>query len=119
MSWQEDFERLKPQIESALTYNAGTQNLEDVRRRLEDGSFTMWATKNSVAIIESTVLSGKKYVVVALGAGDLDELKEVLSQIENESKKLGFNGVMIIGRRGWGRVFLEYKEKATVYIKEI
>jgi len=119
MSWQEEFERLKPQIESALSYNAGTQSLEDVKRKLEDGSFTMWSSKDSVLIIESTTLGGKQYVVIALGGGNLEQIKELVNQVEDNSKKLGFYGVMIIGRRGWGRVLSDYDEKATVFIKEI
>ena len=119
MSWQEEFERLKPQIENALSYNAGIQTLEDVRRKLEDGSFKLWSSKDSVLIIESMILGGNKYVVVALGGGDLEQIKKMLNQVEDESKKLGFYGVMIIGRRGWGKVLSNYEEKATVFIKEI
>lgn len=119
MSWQEEFERLKLHIENALSYNANTQNLEDVKARLEDGRFTLWSSKDSVLIVESTTLGGKQYVVIALGGGDLEQIKGLVNQVEAESKRLGFYGVMIIGRRGWGKVLLEYKEKATVYVKEI
>jgi Tol biopolymer transport system component len=119
MSWQQEFERLKPQIESALAYNAGTQSLEEVKERLENGSFRLWSSENSVLIIESQTLGGKQYVIVALGGGNLEEIKEMLDQVEKEAKTLGFDGVMIIGRRGWGKVLPSYGEKATVFIKEI
>jgi hypothetical protein len=119
MSWQEEFERLKPQIESALSYNAGTQSLEDVKRKLENGSFTMWSSKDSVLIIESTTLGSKQFVNIVLGGGSLEQIKELVDQVEEKIKGLGFDGVMIIGRRGWGRVLSDYDEKATVFIKEI
>ena len=104
MSWQEEFKRLKPQIESALSYNAGTQSLEDIKRKLEDGSFTMWSSKDSVLIIESTTLGGKQYVVIALGGGNLEQIKELVNQVEDNSKKLGFYGVMIICKIGRAHV---------------
>jgi hypothetical protein len=117
--WEEEFERLKPQIEGALFYNAGTQSLEDVKARLEDGRFSLWSNKDSVLIIENIELNNKRYINIALGGGDLEQVKDLVNQVEATAKTLGFYGVMIIGRRGWGKVLPEYKEKATVFIKEI
>jgi len=119
MNWREEFNRLKPQIESALYYNAGTQNIEDVEARLEDGRFSLWSSKDSAVVVEITELNNKTYINIALGGGDLEQIKELVSRIEEKAKLLNYDGVMIIGRRGWGKVLPEYKEKATVYIKEI
>jgi len=119
MSWQEEFERLKPQIEDALGYNAGTQSLEDVKSGLERGQFSLWSNKDSVLIIETMELNSKRFINIILGGGNLEQIKDLVNQVEAKAKELNFAGVMIIGRRGWNKVLLEYKEKATVYIKEI
>lgn len=119
MSWQQEFKRLKPQIEDALSYNAGTQDLDDVKARLDDGRFSLWSSKDSVLIIESTQVGSKQFVNIVLGGGDLEQIKELVGQVEEKTKGLGFDGIMIIGRRGWGRVLSDYDEKATVFIKEM
>lgn len=113
-----EFERCRPYLEAALEYNRGTQTIEDVKAGIESGQFQLIAGRNSAALTEIAKLPQKTYINVILGGGDLEELKDIAKRIEDASRAAGADGVMIIGRRGWGKVLEGYDLYATVYVKE-
>lgn len=113
-----DFERSKPYIEAALQYNCGTQDLADVKRQLDAGEMQLILGKKSAVVTQISAFPNKTFINIVLAGGDLDELKTIATDIENASRKAGFDGVVIVGRKGWGRVLEGYKTFATIFMKE-
>lgn len=119
MNWKEEFERLKPQIEAALSYNAGTQTLQQVYDAIENGNMQLWPLQNSVLVTEVVKMPNNTLINIVLGGGDLDEIKIGVAFVEQMAKDIGAGGITIIGRKGWKKIFPEYREQFTVLLKEI
>jgi hypothetical protein len=115
----ENFDKYSRYLSEALAYNSGTQSLDDVKEKLDSGKYKMWTKSDAVAVTEICKLPNKVYMNIVLGGGNLEQLKQIDLEIEEEAKQSQYNGVMIVGRRGWLRVLPNFKEKAVVYIKEI
>lgn len=118
MILSDDFNRLRVHVEAAIAYNGGTQTIEDVIRRLQDGSFKLWPSRDAVLITEICKMPSKTFLNIVLGGGDLEEVKQLVELVEDTAKDAGLNGVMIVGRRGWGKVLPDYKDVATLHMKE-
>lgn len=118
MSFEDEFNRLRRHVEAAIADNQGTQTIEDVIRRLHDGSFKMWTTEAAILITEMCKMPNKTFLNIVLGGGDLEQIKQMVNAVEQEAKTSGLNGVMIVGRRGWGKVLPNYKDVATLHMKE-
>jgi len=116
---EELLDRLRPYIEAALAYNANTQTFDQVAESLMSGEYQLWLGEQSLAITEVCELPNKTLTNIVLGAGNLTELRATAQRIAEQAKDRGHGGVMIVGRRGWGRVLDGFVETATVYVKEI
>lgn len=112
------FERLKHHIEGALRHNLATQSMEDVEKRLKDGTFQMWAAEDAIVITEICRMPSRSFLNISLGGGQLQQVKQLVEKVENYAKEQSFDGVLIIGRRGWLRALDGYKHAATVCVKE-
>lgn len=112
-------EKQKQFLADALEYNGGTQTLEQVLEGLQSGQFQFWGNEIAAVVTEINRLPNKTFINIVLGGGDLNELKNIEAAIEDRARAVGFDGVTIIGRRGWGKIFPAYREVATVYLKEI
>lgn len=115
---EQEFEAAKPYIEAALQYNCGTQELGDVKRQLESGEMQLIVGKKSAVVTQISAFPNKTFINIVLAGGDLEELKGIAARIEDASREAGLDGVVIVGRRGWGKVLDGYKVFATVFIKE-
>lgn len=73
-------------------------------------------TKNKSACV---CIKLKNTLRIALGGGDMDDVKEIVKEIEDFAKNRHFNAVDILGREGWHRVLPGFKKKAVLLRKEI
>lgn len=78
----------------------------------------MWASQDAVLITQICVMPNKTFLNIVLGGGDLNEVKQLVELVEDEARASNLNGVMIVGRRGWGKVLPNYKDVATLHMKE-
>jgi hypothetical protein len=118
MITQEEFGAAKPYIEAALHYNCGTQDLDDVKRQLESGEMQLILGQKSAVVTQISAFPNKTFINIVLAGGDLEELKGIANKIEDASRKAGLDGVIIVGRKGWGKVLDGYKTFATIFMKE-
>ena len=54
-----------------------------------------------------------------LAAGELEELKEMETQITNDARKRGIKRVSLIGRSGWIKALPGYADAGRILVKEI
>jgi hypothetical protein len=121
IDWAE-FDRLTPHIVAALAYNGGEQTLDDVRAGLASGEFQLWPGRDSVIITELTETPRLKILNFFIGGGNLDELRQMVLPIEDWAKSQGISRVVVYGRRGWARTFLNgmgYDPRWVVMVKEL
>lgn len=111
-------EKQKKFLSDALEYNGGTQTLDQVLEGLQSGQFQFWGSDVAAVVTEINRLPNKTFINIVLGGGDLTELKVIENAIAEYARSMRFDGVMLVGRRGWGRVLPGYEEQATIYLKE-
>ena len=87
-----------------------------------------WATVCTMPVL---VFEGEKSVIVALdsslkgeavrtiwvAAGELGEVLEIVKRVEDSAREAGKAAVVFMGRRGWVRSAVGYKDLATIGIK--
>ncbi len=112
------FHELKHHIVSAIAYNNREQTIDDVEACVASGEYKVWTEGQSIALTEDCVLPRKKYTGIVLAGGVLAPLQELAKKIEEDAKARSLDGVLIVGRAGWGRVLNGYRKAATVYLKE-
>lgn len=122
--WEADFERLAPYLGEALAYTGGSHTLQDVRRRVSDGSFQLWPAASSVIITELFVApTGQKYVNFFLAGGNLRELKLMHPIVCQWARTQGCTKATFAGRKGWERTFLTkeegWKPQLVLYDKDL
>jgi hypothetical protein len=121
INWDE-FERLKPHIVAALSYNGGEQTLDDVKSGLANGSMHLWPGRDSVILTEIAETPRMKVLNFIIGGGDLNELEQMVPPIEDWAKAQGVDQMALFGRRGWARSFLAsmgYSPRWVVLVKDI
>jgi hypothetical protein len=112
------FHELKHHIVSALAYNNREQTIEDVEACVVSGEYKVWTEGQSIALTEDCALPRRKYTGIVLAGGVLAPLQELAKKIEEDAKARSLDGVLIVGRAGWGRVLNGFRNVATVHLKE-
>ena len=104
-------------IKDALKHSGDMHSTEDVYERIKDGRAELHVGNRSAVVTQS--LSNGKHLHFWLAGGHLDELKNIERDITQVAKERGFEKVTIAGRRGWLRSLDNYKEAATIMVKEL
>ncbi len=116
------FERLSPQIASALEHSGGTHSLEDVKDALITHKAQLWWGDNSVIVTEIEQTPRMKILRFWLGGGNLEEIERMYPLISEWGRNLGCTRAIIVGRKGWERTFLKadgWRATHTVFEKEL
>jgi hypothetical protein len=110
--------KLRELLQRAINRSLGVVSVDDVLERVQAGRLALWFAENSVAVSELNRLPQKTVVNVVLAAGELEELRGVMRDIEAYAQSVDAALVTIVGRRGWGRV-LGYVETASLMSKPV
>ena len=73
-------------------------------------------TKNKSAAV---CIKIKNTLRIALGGGDMDDMKEIFVNIEDFAKSRHFNAIDILGREGWLKILPGFKKQCVLMRKEI
>ncbi len=95
-------------LEEAIKFNQGEFNLEDVVALAEEGKMQIWQIPNSetMGVTEFVHYPRKRRVRVILLAGVFDP--EVVRFFESLAKAMAYDGIEVIGRRGWIKALKPY-----------
>ena len=102
----EDFEKGRKALQlvkPALEYTDGLWDLEDIGEAVLEGRMQMWVLNDSVAITQLERYPKKLLAHVFLGAGEMDDMHEILRNVEEWAANVGASKVYISGRKGWVR----------------
>ena len=98
----------KPLLEQALERGIGTHDFEDIKDAVMTGSMQLWTLDSTAAVTEIIQYPRFKAVVVVLAAGEMSELVEAIPELEEFSRIVGAQRILICGRLGWLRALKEH-----------
>lgn len=81
---------------------------------LRDGTFSFFSREKSAALVAAY----GDALRIGIAGGDLDELKEIETEVHEYARQMGFKYIDIIGRPGWERVLPGYNRVAVLLRKE-
>jgi hypothetical protein len=105
-----------PYLEEAVKMN-GWITMDMVKELVTTGHMKLWARNNAVAATAEEDKLGKKILTIVLAGGNLEELKDIESEIERYAIVNGFSEIYINGRKGWERALQGYKTHMVIMRK--
>ena len=112
--------KFREPIERALARGYGQMNFNDVLDYIKSGEFQFWSSENSCVITTIDVFPQIKQLTVVIGAGDLNEIDDVIRPVvETWAKQIKCDVMLIMGRPGWERALDGYKRTAVVLEKKL
>lgn len=73
----------------------------------------------SVMVTHDSVVGGELVQTVLVACGELQEVRDMVPEMENLARIKGIGKVIFVGRRGWLRIFTDYREIAVLGQKEL
>ena len=114
-----DVASLWPRVSGCLTKALERQRewgLADIREQLLAQRMQLWVVPWTLAVVTQiqTYPGTRLCMLVLCGGEELARHKGDLGEIERWAKALGCEEMRLMGRRGWGRIYPDYEEIATV-----
>ena len=124
MTLDQELDRCKDWIQSALNKGGDTHNFQDVVDGVLSGHMQLWLNDNGCAVTELVVYPNKKVLHVFLAGGDKGQgIKQVTDMHDDAvewGKQQGCVGMTVTGRKGWKKVLKSkgWSEQFTTLLKE-
>ena len=83
------------------------------------GLFQIWLNGESVLVTEVVRYPLCRVVRGFAAAGDMDELMAMQPAVEQWGREMGCARIEFCGRRGWERVFRDYRCRHVMMVKEL
>lgn len=99
--------------------------LEGILDEVEQEHAQLWCVLSDqewCSVIVTRILhfdSCDVFRVQLCGGEQLHSWKHLMPDLEGHARDLGCSMIEILGRRGWGRVFPEYRERSILMEKEL
>lgn len=110
--------KFRESLEASINDGLGMLTFDRLIEMVKEGSVGVFYSDIAIVVFETKNFNGKTFVNTILSGGELNGVMELQGNVEDMAKSIGAVGSMIIGRKGWGRVFDGYKDVATIYFKE-
>lgn len=118
-----DLEEEKPFIEQGLervvAQGFSDYSRDEVYSLLQRGMMDAWRLNDTLVLTQVMMVNGKKVCCLGYGAGDLEDIKKMVEQLEAMATRAGCEEIRILGRRGWSRALPGYEESYTVSKKRL
>lgn len=105
-NWAQLFQHSERFLKRAMKL-ADTHRLQDFADGVENGTMQLWPGQRSAIVTEVHDYPLKKVMIVSIAGGDIKELEELAPYIVQYAQDIGCNRIILGGRRGWSRTFLE------------
>ena len=118
------FEEARPRIDAALEHSLGEYTTDDLKDMVMRGRATLWHTEGYSGVTKVVDFPRKRWVAVIAAGGSLEALRSLAKPggaFEQYAQAVGADGIIIEGRKGWGRAFAPYGYKASTaqIVKEL
>lgn len=99
-----EWNRCRHYIEAALDRSPHLESIEDVERRLGEGTYMLWTGDDCALVTQIMNYPSKRVMEVVHGGGNKREIIGRLGPaLEEFAVKQGCDSLAVIGRRGWIR----------------
>lgn len=88
---------------------------EDLEKGIHGHKCFLFTRNKSAAVC----IKIKNTLRIALGGGEMEDMKKISEDIEVFARKNYFNAIDILGREGWQRALPGFKKQAVLMRKEI
>jgi hypothetical protein len=102
------FQKCEKFIEPALEYD-DCHEMQDIADAIADGSMQLWPTPKGAMVTQVQDYPRKRVLHVWWAGGELNAILELIPHIENFAKEIGCGKITCTGRKGWERVFKQWK----------
>lgn len=106
--WAELFKKSEQFLEPALKYD-DTHNLQDIADAIDNCSMQLWPSKNAALVTQIQNYPRCRVLHVYLAGGKMKELIDLIPHIEEFAQHMGCHKITLTGRRGWQRIFKNFK----------
>ena len=114
----EVLKRFRNDLEKSMEKGLNSLDFDLLVQNVNLGRLFVMADDNAVIIFEKKLFGDKKVINTVLCGGELSSVEKLQNQLETDAKEFGADGMMIIGRKGWEKIFEGYNSVATVFYKE-
>lgn len=114
----DNLNKFKDDLLKSLSRGLNVLSFDELIAKVTNGSLFVSCDDNGVIVFEKKVFGGKQIVNTILCGGSLKSVADLQKKLEKDAQQNGADGAMIIGRKGWGRIFNGYDDAATLYFKE-
>lgn len=112
--------KFREPIEHALKEGYGQMKFNDVLDYIKSGEFQFWSSENSCVVTTIDIFPQLKQLTVVIGAGDLEEIDDVIRPVvEGWARHIKCDTMLIMGRPGWQRALDGYRRTAVVLEKRL
>lgn len=117
----DELERCRPWIESALALSGGTHLFQDVVDSVKIGTMQFWNAPEGCMVTEILEYPRKKVFHIFLAGGELDQIRDFSDSAIYFAKLNGCTAMTLAGRKGWVKALkqLGWSEKFTTVSVEI
>ena len=121
MTVDQELERCREWLESALVHSGGTHTFFDIKAGVHALRYQFWPAERGCAVTEIVDYPRSRVLHVFLAAGELDQIVDMESSAAEFARQHGCQGMTLAGRRGWKKVLNEHgwSEAFTVLSKEL
>ena len=113
------FNKARPHIEAALAHCGNTHSPEHVFSMLQAGAAKLYVGDKAAVVTQDLEMPNGVQLHYWLAAGELEELKQMETQITDAARKRGIKRVSLIGRSGWLKALPGYHDAGRILVKEI
>ena len=121
MTRDQELERCREWIESALAFSGGTHEFSDIVEGIHSLRYQFWAAERGCAVTEIIVYPRKRVLHVFLAGGEMDQILDMESSAAEFARQQNCHGMSLAGRKGWSKVLKDYgwNEAFTTLSKEL
>jgi hypothetical protein len=107
--------RIEGYIVAALERGSGDDTLEDIRQQTRDGSTLVWIWWDpDISVVFTTRIIGTRRgrvcLITTLAGHHLKDWKHMITKIEQYGRDEDCVAIRFSGRKGWKRIFPDYRE---------
>lgn len=115
------FDRVWPWLKKAVARYGPTHGKRHVWERIESGDAQLWTLEKGAVVTTIEVFpSGLRECHLWLGGGEMGDVRSLVGIVEawaRDEKRC--DRMVIVGRKGWGRVLEGYGSRTVTFVKEM
>lgn len=112
-------DRCWPWLLAALEQDEARTSPDQLRTLLHTGKAQLWPGEGGALVTQLINTDGRRFLHCWLGGGDMQALVAMKPGVEAWGRAQGAEFASINGRRGWVRMFKDYRREGRELVKDL